>query len=247
MHLLIFVVDNDYEVDYTERKLNADLIAKLKGRYAEIIGKMCGIFVNKKIDIYSQIVKLCSLDDDNITIFSTDRAFKEIHSVSDLFFHIGKYCNMFDYELLTAFVESTKCQEAIKLLDDFTKELRSSVLSDLHLLCDEVGLQDPEDFMPGTHKLIIKYVGGKCTMKVEELVRNIIYQCFHLKIGSITFKGVQEGCVAFIYQISPAVKAHLQQYPITAGEVFSDNNINCLIIDDEELKFPPQPQRKYVH
>ena len=55
------------------------------------------------------------------------------------------------------------------------------------------------------------------------------------------------GSVNFIYQISPAVKAHLQQYPITAEKVFSEKDkIKCLIIDDEEVKFPAQLEGKYV-
>ena len=54
--------------------------------------------------------------------------------------------------------------------------------------------------MPGTHKLEIKYVGGKCTLTTIENIQKIIYECFHLKRGSIIFRGAQEGCVMFIYQ-----------------------------------------------
>ena len=142
---------------------------------------------------------------------------------------------------MEAFIQSTKCQEAVKLLNDFTKDLRNSVLSDLDLLTENGELRDPKDFMPGTHKLVIKYDGVKCTMKIENLVRNIIYRCFRLKKGSITFKGVQEGCIAFIYQISPPVKSYLQQRTSTIkSDVFFEGKIKCLIIDDEELKLPMQ-------
>ena len=144
------------------------------------------------------ILSLCSLDEDNVTIFSTDKAFKEIHSTTELFHHIGQYCSIYDYELLEAFVESIECEEAIKLLDDFTEELRCSVLNDLDLLSKDGELRDPKDFMNGTYKLIIKYVGGKCTLKTKEIVENIIYECFHLKKETIIFKGVQESCVAFV-------------------------------------------------
>ena len=242
--MLIFIDD---EVDCIEKQLNSRTLARLKGRYAKIIGAIRNIFECKKLDVETLILNLCSLDDDNITIFSTDEAFKEIHTISNLFFHIGQYCSIYDYELLTAFVESTDCKEAVTLLDDFTKELHSSVLSDLNLLCDDGELRDPKDFMPETHKLKIKYIGGKCTMKTKEMVQNIVYERFRLKKGSIFFKGVQEGCVTFVYQISPAVKAHLQQYPITTEKVFSEKDkIKCLMIDDEEVKFPTQLKGKYV-
>ena len=234
---------DDDEVDYIGKQLNARTLVKLKGRFASIIEIIRMIFENRKLNVNSLILLLCSLDDDNSTIFSTNRAFRQIHSIGELFIHIGRYCSIYDYELLTAFVEVTKCQEAIKLLDDFTKELHSCILSDLDLLCDDGELRDPKDFMPGTHKLIITYVGGKCTLKTKELVQNIVCEHFHLKKVSIFFKNIQEGGVAF----SPPVKAHLQQYPITAEKVFSENDkMKCLMIDDEEVKFPAQLEGKYV-
>ena len=181
------------EVDYIEKQLNAHTLARLRGRYAEVTVKVHNIIKNKRLNIEALILSLCILDDDNITIFSTDRAFKEIHNTVQLFHHIGLYCSIYDYELLTSFVETTECQEAIKLLDNFTKELHSTVLSDLDLLCDDGELRHPKDFMPRTHKLVIKYIGGKRTIKIEKLVRDIICTHFHLKKRSITFIGVEEG------------------------------------------------------
>ena len=238
------IVDED-EVDYIERQLNARTLGKLKGKYAVMIENIRNIFEGKNLDVNSLILKLSSIDDDNITIFSTDRAFRQIHSIDDLFIHIGNHCSIYDYELLVAFVEATECQEAIKVLDDFTKELHSSVLSDLDLLGDDGELQDPKVFT--NHKMIIKYVGGKCTIKTKQLVQNIICERFHLNKGSIFFRGVQVGSVNFVYQISSAVKAHIQQFPITAEKVFPEKEkIKCLIIDDEEVKFPVQLEGKAI-
>ena len=222
------------------RQLKVRTITKLKGKYAVVVDKLRLIIDSQKLDITSLILKLCSLDEDNTTIFSTDKVFKEIHSTTELFHHIGQYCSIYDYELLEAFVESTECEEAIKLLDDFTKELSCSILSDLNLLSKDGELRDPKDFMPGTHKLVIKYVGDKSTVKTKEIVKNIVYESFHLKKGSIIFKGVQEGCIAFVNQISPTVKSHLLQYPLTTRdiELLFKFKINCFIIDNEELKLP---------
>ena len=203
------------------RQLKARTITKLKGKYATVIKKLRLIIDSQRLDISSLILNLGSIDEDNTTIFSTDKAFKEIHSTVKLFHHIGKYCSIYDYELLEAFVESTECIEAINLLDDFTKELyiHCSILNDLNLLSKDGELRDPKDFMPGTHKLIIKYVGNKCTLKIKEIVQNIICECFHLKKGSIIFKGVQEGCVAFVYHISPSVKSYLLHYSLATNDI----------------------------
>ena len=236
-HMLFLVVADIESV----KQLRARTITELRGEYANVFDRLRCIIEKKKLDIPSLILRLCSLDDDNTTIFSTDLAFKKIHSTTELFHHIGQYCSIYDYELLEAFVVSTKCEEAIQLLKNFTEELQNSILRDLDLLSKDGGLRDPKDFMNGTHKLIIKYVGRKkCTLETKEIVESIIYECFHLKKGSIIFKGVQEGCVAFVYQISPTVKSYLLQYPLTAKDitVLSDYQIKCFIIDGEELKLP---------
>ena len=222
------------------RQLKARTITKLKGKYAAVVDKLRLIIDNQKLDIISLILRLCSLDEDNTTIFSTDKTFKEIHSTTELFHHIVKYCSIYDYGLLESFVESTECEEAIKLLDGFTKELRDSILSNLNLLSEDGELKDPKDFMSGTHKLVIKYKGDNCTLKTIEIVKNIIYESFRLKKGSIVFKGLQEGCIAFVYQVSPTVKSYLLQYPLTTKDVtlLFEHQITHFIIDDRELKLP---------
>ena len=237
IYMVFILVTTDTE---SIKQLHANTIIKLKGKYAAMVEKLRLIIESRKLDINSLILKLCSLDDSNTTIFSTDKAFIKIHSTTELFHHIGQYCNIYDYELLAAFVVSTECEEAIKLLDDFTKELHCPILNDLDLLSKDGELRDPKDFMSRTHKLVIKYVGGKCTLKTKEMVQDIICGCFRLEKGSIIFKGVQEGCVSFVYQISPTVKSYLLQCPLTAKNIalMSEYQIKSFIIDGEELKLP---------
>ena len=224
-------------------QLRARTLTNLKGKYAKIANEIQNIIENKKCDINKLIVNLCTADEENLTIFSSDEAFLKITDTNSLFHQIGKYCSMYDFELLLALVVSAECQEAIQLLDDFSEEVRHSILSDLDLLSEGGELLNPKDFMPNTHKLIIKYVGGgKCTLTAKEKIQNIIYECFHLRTGSITFKGVQEGCFAFVYQISAAVKCHMLQREITSSDVtmLTENNITCISIDDVELKISSQ-------
>lgn len=205
----------------------------MKGKYAEVSENIRHIIEKKKLDVNSLILKLGWLDHENITVFSTDDVFKKICNTTQLFHHIGKYCSIYDYELLIAFVESTGCQEAVNLLDDFTKTLSSSILNDLDLLCDDMELRNPKDFMPGTHKLKIKYDGNNCTLETKKLVQSIICRHYNLKKGSLIFRGVEDGCVTFIYQISPAVKSYLLNYSVTIASTVS--KIKCLLIDDEGL------------
>ena len=213
------------------------------------MNKIKHVIEQQKYKIDELILNLAAADDENLTIFSTDEGFDKIKNTNQLFLWISKYCSMYDYELLLALVESTECEEAIKLLDDFDKERNSSILKDLDLLYEDGELRDIKSFMPGTHKLEIKYVGGDFTLKAKKSIQSIMYECFHLKRGSIILRGAQEGCIAFIYQISTTVKSHLLQYQITPQDVMklADHEIRCIKIDDTELNLSPQTKNVRYH
>ena len=225
----------------SERQLCVRTITRLKGKYAYIVGKIKLIFEEKNYKINELILKLCATDEENQTIFSADNAFVKITNTTELFFWIGKYCTMYDYELLMTLVESTMCEEAIKLLDDFSNELHSSILKDLDLLSEDGELRDIESFITGTHKLEIKYVGGKCTLTTIENVKRIICEKFHLKKGSIIFQGAQEGCVVIIFQILATVKSRLLQCQISIqdAEKLADGKIRYIKVDDTQIEISP--------
>ena len=206
----------------------------MKGEFALVTERIRLIIEKKELDLNSLILKLRTVDDEKKTIFSTDDAFTKVQCITDLFRHILNHCNIYDYEILISFVTSTDCEEAKKMLEDFTQMLHSSILSDLDLLHDAQELHDPKGFIPGTHRLVIKYVGGKSTMKTQILVKNIVYERYKLPYTSIIFRGVEGGSIAFIYQISSAVKAHILKHHFEA--VFSEEDkVTHLAIDGQEL------------
>jgi len=102
----------------------------LKGKYGKVVLKIKHIFEQQKYDVSEMILALSATDDENQTIFSNDEAFVKITNTNQLFLWIGKYCSMYDYELLLALVESTECEEAIKLLDDFSESPSRNFLRD---------------------------------------------------------------------------------------------------------------------
>ena len=175
--LLLFGIYNTATVDGAtiEKQLRARTLIKLKGKYANIVNRIRCIIDKKNLDIKQLILNLCAADEENLTVFSTDEVFIR---TNEMFLHIGKYCSMYDFDLLLALVESTECQEAVKLLDDFAEEMRSSILKDLDILSEDEELLKIGDFMHNTHKLVIKYhnVGvGRCTLKAKEKIQNIVY------------------------------------------------------------------------
>ena len=106
-------------------------------------------------------------------------------------------------------------------------------------------LLHPDDFMPGTYKFIIEYVGGKCKMGTKEMVQGIVEQSVCLKKGVLIFKGFDVGSILFIYQISEAVINYLLQYKFTEQDVrfLEGNNITNLIVDGVRIMSSSQPNK----
>ena len=228
------------------------VVMKLRQKYSKVVRELIHIFKEKKVDIEELITILCFDDVDKRSIFSTDAAFRAIRTEIQLFHHVAQYCKgIYDYQVLDVLVQASGCPEAIKELTDFTESLRNSVLTEIDLMSEHGELLHPDDFMPGTYKFIIEYVGGKCKIETKEMVQGIVEQCVRLKKGVLIFKGVDVGSILFIYQISEAVKNYLLQYKFTEEDVtfLEGNNITSLIVDDVRIMSPSQPNKviTFIH
>ena len=202
--------------------------------------------IEGKFEVKQLIVYLCAADRNKLTVFSTDDAFSKIQTYHMLSHQISKYCSIYDYELLEAFVESTGCQEAIEVLTAFTDEMHSSILKELDLLSECGTKLNPDDLMPGTYRFAIEYIGGTCTLKTKTTIQNVIREHFHLQKGTIVFKGVEISCIILVYQISAAVKSYLLEYQLDNRNLtaFAAHNITCLIIDGVEKRIPLKWSKK---
>ena len=180
------------------------------------------------------------------SVFSTDEVFNTIRTEMQLFQCVAQYCkSIYDYQVLDALIEVSECPEAIKELADFTESLHNSILTEIDLISEHGELLHPDDFMPGTYKFIIEYVGGKCKIETKEMVQGIVEQSVHLKRGVLIFKGVDVGSILFIYQISEAVKNYLLDYKFTEEDVkfLEGNNITSLTVDGVRIMSSSQPHK----
>ena len=185
------------------------------------------------------ITIICFDDINKKSVFSTDSEFSRVKSENKLFYHVARYCKgIYDYSVLDTLVQASEYPEAIEVLSDFTKLLRSSILPETDLMSDHGELLHPDDFMPGTYKFIIEYVGGKCTIETKEMVQGIVEQSVRLKKGTLIFKGLDVGSILFIYQISEAVKHYLLRYKFTKTDIrfLEENKITSMtIVDNIEI------------
>ena len=222
------------------------LVTKLRTTYSKVVMKIIHIFKEKKVDIEELITILRFDDVEKNSIFSTDDVFNAIRTEIQLFQHVGKYCkSIYDYRVLDVLVQASECPEAIKELNNFTELLKNSILTEVDLMSEHGELLHPDDFMPGTYKFIIEYVGGKCTIETKEMVQGIVEQSVRLRKGSLIFKGIDVGSILFIYQISEIVKNYLIQYKFTEQDVqfLEGNNITSLIVNEDRIMRLSQPNK----
>ena len=223
--------DNVVEV---KKQFRNFIVTKLRMAYSDVIRKLIHIFREKKVDIEELITILRFDDVEKTSVFSTDNVFNTIKTEIQLFQCVAQYCKgIYDYEVLNVLVQASGCPGAIEVLRVFTELLQKSILTEIDLISEHGELLHPDDFMPGTYKFIIEYVGGKCTLETKEMVQSIVEQSVHLQKGTIKFKGVDMGSILFIYQISEAVKIYLQQYKFSRRDIIflKENNIKSLTVD----------------
>ena len=219
---------------------------RLRQKYSKVIMRLIHIFEEKEVNIKELITMLCFDDVEKNSVFSTDASFITIRTEIQLFHHVAQYCKgIYDYRLLDILVQASECPEAIKELSDFTELLQNSILTEIDLISEHGELLHPDDFMPGTYKFIIEYVGGKCTIGTKEMVQGIVEQSVRLKKGVLIFKGFDVGSILFIYQISETVKNYLLRYKLTEQDIkfLERNNITSLIVDGVRIMSSSQPNK----
>ena len=207
------------------------------------------IIEEKDFKVEHLISNLCAADRKKLTVFTTDNVFREIRTYHKLSQQIGRYCSIYDYELLEAFVESTGCEEAIKVLDAFTDEMHNSILKELDLLSDcGKELKNPDDLMPGTYKFVIEYFGSHFTLETKNVIQKVIREHFNLKKGTIVFKGIEIACIGLVYQVSEAVKLYLLHYQPDDQDLaaFSAHSISGFIIDGKRVSLEQSKKVCYM-
>ena len=222
------------ELAEVNKKFRDFVVMRLRQKYSKVVRRLIHIFKEKKIDIEELITILCFDDVDKKSVFSTDAAFSTIKTEIQLFHHVAQYCKgIYDYQVLDVLVQASECPEAIKELTDFTESLHNSILTEIDLMSEDGELLHPDDFMPGTYKFIIEYVGGKCKTETKEMVQGIVEQSVRLNKGVLIFRGVGRGSILFIYQISEAVKDYLLEYKFTEEDLvfLEGNKIASLMVD----------------
>ena len=203
-------------------------------------------------DMMIQLRGAIKCDTSDLSIFSTNKKLQKAEFIEEVFEVLSNKCSLYDYELLRLFVKTTQCEEAAKILRDFSTELEQTLLKKLNLMCEYATFKSRNLPFDENRKLTIKCENKymNITIEDERLIRNKLCALFKLPSHRLLLVDVTKGCIALIYEISQEVKEHLLQckIQITEKPLVERFTITQLIIDDEfELNITGDKVHIYVH
>ena len=210
-------------------------LRKIEVEFAKMTTRIKKALQDSNVSVAELIELLCAasaVSSKRVPIFDDDE-FENIKSIEELWRKLRKFWSIFDYDLLISVVDLTECLEAQKILDNFLARIDLSVLENV------VGLV--LDCKKSWPLLRIKVNAEKCTIDVQNKVKDIISKKYDLQRYTLHFTGIKEGCVVVIYHISKAVVSYFLEFKLT-GSVMADfaaNDIISLQINDMMLNVPP--------
>ena len=240
--VVVTITDIAQSVEPTKSRKRLSSIDEIETEFGIMVTKVQEALEKSNTNVSKLLIKLKSTSvvrDRNIPLFDKD-VFKEITSIDKLFETLSSHWYLFDYDVLEYLVNTAECEQAKIVYDDFLASFDSSVMNNYKLVlqCDEFKYK--EDLVPGTCKLRVKIARDECTVEVEKEVKEVISEYFKLEKYALIFKGIEQGCIELIYQISHSVKSYMLQHKLNGYDILQlkAHKIIALKFDSMELNIP---------
>ena len=204
--------------------------------FAKMTQKIKQALIKGNIDVDSLIQQLHTISgvrNRNVPLFDKE-VFTEIKSVEDLWKKLSTFWSIYDYDLLRFIISITECEDAQTILEEFLSRIDPGIIEDADLVLH--CRVDQKEGWPKP-KLRIKIKAKKCNCYIKEKAKNIVSKTYNLQLYTLCFKGIKEGCIELIYDISKAVMTYLLQCKITGRILteFSACKIINIYVDDIDI------------
>ena len=212
----------------------------LNALYARLLLKLKREIKKKKHYVKNMQIGLFVADKCKEPYFSIIKSLHSTKSIDDLFVCIAEKCEYFTYTILKPVIYASDCKKAIKLMDNYIKEVQNIVITSLDLKAEYKNVQMSKNkYEENTKRFTI--ICKKDALSIGELnfIVETVEKCLKLPPASVLVEKVIHNCFILVCRISLKVQLPLK---ICASELkkLSKNKIESLIIDDDkmELKIP---------
>ena len=199
-----------------ERKLAT--LEDLELAFAIITRKIKEILCKLTVDVVSLIEQLrtfSAVRDQYVPLLDED-VFTRVTTMEQLWQKLSNYWTIYNYDILKILLELVKCDKASEVFEKFLARIDPDTIEDMDLVLRHEVFQRKESLKP---LLRIKVGAEKCTSNVKKEVEDILCEKFKLTKYSIRFKGIKEGCIELLYQISVSTMSYLLQCKVTGHDL----------------------------
>ena len=159
------------------------------------------------MSLVEQLQTISAVKDQHVPLLDED-VFENVTTFEELWERLKRYWSIVDCDVLRIIIKLAKCERADEILKAFLLRTDISVINDLDLLFyyqtfESKGLVKP--------LLRIKVKVKNFTNSVKAEFEKIMSSKFNLKEYSLCFRGIKEGCIELIYEISNAMMMYFSQ------------------------------------
>ena len=199
------------------------------------------VLCNSPIDVMSvieQLQTISAVKDKNVPLLDED-VIENVTTVEKLWQKLNRFWSIFDYDVLRILLKLIKCKKADEIFEEFLSRVDLSVIKDIDLVAhyeifERKGLMKP--------LLRIKVKVDKFTDSIKREVEEAVSLKFRLEKYSLRFKGIKEGCIELVYEVSNAMMSYFLHYKFDGYDLtdLAACKIISLYINDMELQIPSE-------
>jgi len=214
---------------------------KLGVEFAKTTDKIKQALIRNNINVHSLIQQLSTIPavkDQKVPLFD-ENIFKRVRTMDDLWNILRNHWAIDNYDILTYVVDMAECTEATSIYDSFMATIDSATLKDIPNIALRSDVYEGQGLKP---QLRVKVGEKECTPAIITKVKKVVSKKFKLKDYTLNLKGIKDGCIELIYDISNALELYLLQCKLTGQDLveLATHNIMSLQIGDMKLTVPSE-------
>ena len=211
----------------------------LEVEFARATNEIKKALQNSHIDIKSLVEQLqtfSAVKNNKVQLLDEDEL-KNVDTVEKLWTKLSNLWSIFDYDLLRILLKLTECQKANKIFEKFLSRVDISVIKEEDLVLYYQVFERSKCIKP---LLRIKVKVDYYTESIKAEVEAIMYSILNLEKYSLLFRGIREGCIELVYEISNAMMKYFLQRKFIASSLaeLATHKIVSLRINNMELQIP---------
>ena len=213
----------------------------LEVEFAIATDKIKRALCNSPIDVTSVIEQLqttSAVRNNNIPLLDED-VFENVTTVEKLWQRLSRFWSIYDYDLLKILLRLVECKTADKIFEEFLSRIDVSAIEDMELVPHYEVFKRQGLIKP---LLRIKVKAESCTNFIRRKVEGVVSSMFKLKEYTLRFRGIKEGCIELIYEVSNAMMLYFLQCKFTGYDLaeLAVHDIISIHINDMELIIPSE-------